>query len=103
MDVLLGFLIGMAYPPMLVIVVASLRAARVSFGVIAGTVTLIMLAGPVVWAMTFVALGVGAGFAAFGGWLIGLGIAGLMFAIFVSSKVRQIRNVGSQPPSAVGR
>ena len=97
MDVLLGFLIGLAYPPMLVIIVASLIAARSGIGVIAGVAGLILLSGPVVWAMTFVALGVGAGFAAFGGWIIGLGLAALIAGLVLVSR---FRGMSSRPHSA---
>ena len=97
MDVLLGFLIGLAFPPMLVIVVASMIAARSSFGVIAGVTALILISGPVVWIMIFVALGIGAGFAAFAGWLLGLGIAALMAIVLTVARFNR-----SRPPSAVG-
>ncbi len=98
LDVLLGFLIGLVFPPMLVIVIASLITARSGFPVIAGVAGLIMTAGPVVWIMTFIALGFLAGLAAFAGWVMGLGLAGLMIALFVASRARRL---GSGPPSAV--
>lgn len=95
MDVLIGFLVGLAYPPMLVIVIAALISARSGAGVIAGVTSLIMLSGPVAWIMIFVALGVGAGFAAFAGWILGLGIAALIIVLFIVSRARR---AGSSPP-----
>ncbi len=89
MNILLGFLIGLAYAPMLVIVVAAMIAGRSSFGIIAGVVSLIALSGPVVWIMTFIALGVAAGFAAFGGWILGLGVAAIMAGLLIASRLRK--------------
>lgn len=95
MDVFIGFLIGLAYPPMLVIVIAAMISARSGSSVIVGVTSLIMLSGPVVWIMTFIALGLAAGFAAFAGWILGLGIATIMVLLFIVSRARQ---AGSSPP-----
>lgn len=98
MDVLLGFLIGLAYPPVLAIVVALMVAGRSAFGLILGVVAVITFVGPIIWAMTFISLGFVAGLAAFAGWVLGLGIAGLIVALFLASRLRRL---GTQPPSAV--
>ena len=99
MDVMLGFLIGLAYAPMLVIVVASMIVARSGFGVIVSVASLIALAGPIVWIMTFIALGFAAGFAAFGGWILGLGVAALIAVLLGISRLRR----SESSPSWVAR
>ena len=98
MDVLYGFLIGLAFPPSLIIVVAAMIAVRTKFGIIAGVLSLLMLAGPVIWIMIFVGLGVGAGFAAIGGWVLGLGIAAIIAILLLISRFRP---AGSRPPLTV--
>ncbi len=97
MDILFGFLIGVAFPPAFVIVVAALIAARAPAGVIGGIVAVMSMAGPAVWIMTFIAFGVAAGFMAFAGWILGLGIAAMMVFLLLASRFRRFR---SQPPWA---
>ncbi len=97
MDIFYGFLIGLAFPPMLVIVVASMIAGRSGGGVIAGVASLILLAGPIVWIMIFIALGISAGLAAFGGWILGLGIAAAMVIGLLISRVRRTQK---RPPAS---
>lgn len=92
MDILYGFLIGLAFPPMLVIVIAAMRVGRSSAGIVVGVAALIMLSGPIVWIMVFIALGVGAGFIAFAGWVLGLGVAAIMATLLLASRFKRTRS-----------
>jgi len=98
-DVLYGFLIGLAYPPALVIVLALLRSAGWSAGILLGIAGLAIGVGPVVWVTIFVTLGFGAGVAAFAGWVLGLGAAAIMTILLLAAKIGS-RSRG--PRSAVG-
>lgn len=97
MDVLFGFLIGLAYPSTLVIIIASMVTARSGSGVIAAVTSLLLVCGPIVWIMTFIAFGFGAGLAAFAGWFLGLGLAALLATLVLASRFRG-RNSRSRPP-----
>ncbi len=98
-DILIGFLIGLSYLPAIVIVASALMKLRAP-GVAMGVAMVGLLAGPAVWALTFVYLGLGAGLVAFGGWVLGLGLAALIIVLEVVARVRSNR---TRSHSAFGR
>jgi len=88
MDILIGFIIGLVYAPAVVIFVTALVKAGAGIGIVFGAVATGILAGPAVWILAFIMFGVAAGFMAFAGWVIGLGIAALIVFLELSSRFR---------------
>ena len=89
MDSLYGFLLGLLYLPTTMGIAALLISAGAGRRVSGMVASVITLAGPVVWLIALIQLGVAAGFAAFGGWLLGLGVAMVVTGKFIKSRMRR--------------
>lgn len=101
MDNLYGFLLGLLYLPATLVIAALLSAAGAGRRVSGTVAALITLAGPIAWFIALIQLGVGAGFAAFGGWLFGLGVAIIIIGMFIKSRLRRL-NLRNRWTRAVG-
>lgn len=89
LETLYGFLIGMAYWPVVVLLGGAIVLKSLKFRWIPGLMVLAVPVGIAVWALIFAFWGVSAGFAALGGWLAGIALAAVMLVLVGRFLVRR--------------
>ena len=94
MENLYTFLIGIAFPVGTMTVGVLMIASGAKWGEPAKAMAFLTLVGLVVWVVIFTTRGIAAGWIAFGGWVVGLGIAAGMMAVIyqVQRRKRAQRN-----------
>lgn len=91
MAIFYGVLIGLMYPVIAVLIFAATVSGRTGYALRVAVAVLLASAGPVVWAIVFASLGIAAGIASFGGWLLGVAIAVPLTVYLVLSRIRKPR------------
>ncbi len=94
MENLYAFLLGIAFPVGTMTVSVLMIASGAKQGEPAKAMAFLTLIGLVVWVVIFAEWGIAAGWIAFGGWVVGFGIAAVIMAVIykVQRRKRAQRN-----------